>query len=262
MWYRFIDCPLTPNHSRRWYLRLARCSSEITAQYIVVLCSLLWFLLYCACKNWPEGAPAPKKTDCEGVKKIRFCQHVLSAIKANLNTTNFWRVYWLVGLLAAADCVEPRLDSDVVLEPRPGQPCPASLPRLSRKPSGPRATFEFLYQSGTLSFWRERCTRSWCSDMTRSPAPPFCSSFSGGCNANKTSTYSVMHSEHALVIERKIILVAKSERAGRMVGTKGFYGGVVGNFLFRSFQSLAQRYCMLWHTSVMINTNHNPGLAK
>jgi len=88
---------------------------------------------------------------------------------------------WPVGLLAAADCVDPRLEREVVLEERPGQPWPPpSLPRLSRKPSGPRATLEFLYQSGMLSFWRERWTRSWCSDMTRSPPPPFCSSFSGG----------------------------------------------------------------------------------
>lgn len=81
----------------------------------------------------------------------------------------------------------------MVLEQRPGQPWPPSLLRLSRKPSGPRATVEFLYQSGTLSFWRERWTRNWCSDMTRSPTPPFCSSFSGGCNT-RTETSSLMFS--------------------------------------------------------------------
>ena len=105
-------------------------------------------------------------------------------IYIHLSTHIYECTHLLVGLLAAADWVEPRLERDVVLEPRPGQPpsrVPPSLPRFKRKPSGPRATLEFLYHSGTLSFWRERCTRSWCSDITLSPAPPFCSSFSGGC---------------------------------------------------------------------------------
>lgn len=72
---------------------------------------------------------------------------------------------------------EPKELSEVVLLPVPVQRVSREGVCLRRKPS--RGTS--LYQSGTVSLCRERCTRSWCSDITRSV---FCSSFSGGCNKN------------------------------------------------------------------------------
>lgn len=82
-------------------------------------------------------------------------------------------------------------DKEVVLDPRVRHPpCwEASECLFSRKPS--RAAGEFLYHSGTLSLWRERCTRSSCSLGTRSPT--FCNSFSGGCNKNKNISMDITY---------------------------------------------------------------------
>lgn len=88
----------------------------------------------------------------------------------------------LVGLLAVAECEDPRLESEVVFDPKPGHPWCSLLEselRFKRKPWGVCDTAEVLYQSGIFNFWRDLWTRSWCSDITRSPVP-FWSSFSGG----------------------------------------------------------------------------------
>lgn len=121
------------------------------------------------------------------LKLLRVEAHGEEAVEFNFDVdhrTKGWECG--VGLRMTGDwLLEPRLLSDVVLLLVP--PHRVSLAEwcfFRRKPS--LGTWDCLYQSGTVSFCNERCTLSWCSDITLSP---FCSSFSGGWNKKRLFIY-------------------------------------------------------------------------